>query len=116
MLITVAVLVGTSFVPGQRAQVWVVTAPAGLTALMYNVVNDLLHPEIGQEIVRQQSRDSAPETAVADRTAPRSDPATVQTAPAKETVGDSSTDLEKRALALPELSMASVQVASITGN
>ena len=69
MLVTVAVLVGTSFVPGHGAQVWMVTAPAGVTAFLYNIVTDVLHPEIGAQIVRQRSRDSAAEMAVLGRTA-----------------------------------------------
>jgi Na+/H+ antiporter NhaD/arsenite permease-like protein len=71
MLVTVAVLVGTSFVPGHKAEVWMVTAPAGVTAFLYNVITDCLHPEIGTEIVRQQSRDSAAETAVVNQTGSR---------------------------------------------
>ncbi|KIY02572.1 uncharacterized protein Z520_01037 [Fonsecaea multimorphosa CBS 102226] len=61
MLVTVSVLVGTSFVPGHAVEVWMVTAPAGVSAFLFNVVNDWFHPEIGREIVRQQSRDSAAE-------------------------------------------------------
>lgn len=61
MLVTVAVLVGTSFVPGHGAEVWMVTMPAGVTAFLYNVVSDWLHPEIGAEIMRQLSHDDAAE-------------------------------------------------------
>ncbi len=67
MLVTVAVLVGTSFVPGHAVEVWMVTAPAGVIAFLYNVVTDMLHPEMGQKIVRQQSRDSAAEMAAVYR-------------------------------------------------
>ncbi|KAH0835302.1 hypothetical protein AYO21_01526 [Fonsecaea monophora] len=61
MLVTVSVLVGTSFVPGHAVEVWMVTAPTGVLAFLFNVVSDWLHPEVGREIVRQQSRDSAAE-------------------------------------------------------
>ncbi|OAP58937.1 hypothetical protein AYL99_06234 [Fonsecaea erecta] len=66
MLVTVSVLVGTSFVPGHAVQVWMVTAPAGVSAFLFNVVHDWFHPEIGREIVRQQSRDSAAEMSEID--------------------------------------------------
>ncbi|EXJ59665.1 hypothetical protein A1O7_03811 [Cladophialophora yegresii CBS 114405] len=61
MLITVAVLVGTSFVPGHAVEVWMVTAPAGVIAFLYNVVTDWIHPETGRmfEIARHRSRGSA---------------------------------------------------------
>ena len=71
MLVTVAVLVGTSFVPGHGAEVWMITAPAGVTAFLYNVVTDFMHPEIGTEIVRQQSRDSRPQRPTSTRTVSR---------------------------------------------
>ncbi|KIW28567.1 uncharacterized protein PV07_08221 [Cladophialophora immunda] len=66
MLVTVSVLVGTSFVPGHAVEVWMVTAPAGVSAFLFNVVNDWFHPEVGREIVRQQSRDSAAEMSEVD--------------------------------------------------
>ncbi|OCT47428.1 arsenical pump membrane protein [Cladophialophora carrionii] len=50
MLITVAVLVGTSFVPGHAVEVWMVTAPAGVIAFLYNVVTDWIYPETGRNI------------------------------------------------------------------
>ncbi|KAL2421175.1 hypothetical protein ABEF95_004714 [Exophiala dermatitidis] len=40
MLVTVAVLVGTSFVPNQAVEVWMVTAPAGVLAFLFNLVRD----------------------------------------------------------------------------
>ncbi|KAG9785591.1 hypothetical protein KCU88_g2448, partial [Aureobasidium melanogenum] len=40
MLVTVAVLVGTSFVPNQAVEVWMVTAPAGVLAFLFNVGRD----------------------------------------------------------------------------
>jgi Na+/H+ antiporter NhaD/arsenite permease-like protein len=63
MLTTVAVLVGTSFVPGHAVEVWMVTAPAGVIAFLYNLVTDLIHPELGQkiEIARQRSQESTTE-------------------------------------------------------
>lgn len=61
MLVTVAVLVGTSFVPGHAVEVWMVTAPAGVLAFVFNVVSDWLHPETQRAAVRRQSTDQAAE-------------------------------------------------------
>lgn len=72
MLVTVAVLVGTSFVPNHAVEVWMVTAPAGVTAFLFNVVRDWFYPELGLKAVRQQSHDMAAEMAVIDRTGSRS--------------------------------------------
>lgn len=40
MLVTVVVLVGTSFVPGHVVGVWMVTAPAGIIAFLFNICSD----------------------------------------------------------------------------
>ncbi|KAJ9604040.1 hypothetical protein H2200_011563 [Cladophialophora chaetospira] len=61
MLVTVSVLVGTSFVPGHAVEVWMVTAPAGVIAFSYNLLTDWFYPEKGSNIVRQQSRGSTTE-------------------------------------------------------
>ncbi|RMZ92457.1 hypothetical protein DV736_g254, partial [Chaetothyriales sp. CBS 134916] len=62
MLVTVAVLVGTSFVPGHAVQVWMVTAPAGVLGFVFNVMSDWLHPDTQRESVRRQSSDKAADT------------------------------------------------------
>ena len=40
MVVTVAVLVGTSFVPGHAVEVWMVTAPAGVLAFLFDLGSD----------------------------------------------------------------------------
>lgn len=40
MIVTVAVLVGTSFVPGHAVEVWMVTAPAGILAFIFDLGSD----------------------------------------------------------------------------
>ncbi|RMZ75942.1 hypothetical protein DV738_g5240, partial [Chaetothyriales sp. CBS 135597] len=57
MLVTVAVLVGTSFVPGHVVQVWMVTAPAGVLGFVFNVMSDWLHPDAQRDSVRRQTHD-----------------------------------------------------------
>ena len=114
MLVTVAVLVGTSFVPGHGAEVWMVTAPAGVTAFLYNVFNDWFHPEIGQEIVRQKSRYTAAEMAGVDRSESRSSHIQSQAVPIDERIHGSSTDPEKGALPLPESAGSQSQSRSPT--
>ena len=69
MLVTVSVLVGTSFVPGHVVEVWMVTAPAGVAAFSYNVLSDWLHPESQREAIRRQSADQAAELQAIERTA-----------------------------------------------
>lgn len=71
MLVTVAVLVGTSFVPGHAVEVWMVTAPAGVLALLFNIARDWFYPELGRDAVRRQSSDAAAEMVVIDRTGSR---------------------------------------------
>ena len=43
MLVTLVVLVGTTFVPGGAVQVWMVTAPAGISAFVFELINDWVH-------------------------------------------------------------------------
>lgn len=59
MIVTVTVLVGTSFVPNEAVQVWMVTMPAGVTAFLFNVLSDWFRPNVTQELVRRQSTDRA---------------------------------------------------------
>lgn len=62
MLITVIVLVGTSFVPNEAVQVWMVTMPAGILAFSFNVFSDIFRPRTEQDLVRRQTTDAATET------------------------------------------------------
>ena len=62
MLITVIVLVGTSFVPNEAVQVWMVTMPAGILAFSFNVFSDVFRPRTEQDLVRRQTTDVATET------------------------------------------------------
>jgi Na+/H+ antiporter NhaD/arsenite permease-like protein len=57
MLVAIVVLVGTSFVPNEVVHVWMVTAPAGILAFLYDVGNDWFFP---------QRRKKAEEKAIAD--------------------------------------------------
>ena len=61
MLITVVVLVGTSFVPNEAVQVWMVTMPAGILAFLFNVFSDVFRQKTQHELVRRQSTDLATE-------------------------------------------------------
>ncbi|CAF9932207.1 MAG: hypothetical protein GOMPHAMPRED_006516 [Gomphillus americanus] len=60
MVITVAVLVGTSFVPGHSVDVWMVTAPAGILAFAFDLFSDITRPKVRSEAERRFS--VAPET------------------------------------------------------
>lgn len=44
LIVTIAVLVGTSFAPGGVVHVWMVTAPAGVLGLAYNLLSDVVLP------------------------------------------------------------------------
>lgn len=68
MLVTVAVLVGTSFVPGHAVEVWMVTAPAGILALSYDVVSDWRNASARKKSVLKQKQDLAAESEAKDRT------------------------------------------------
>jgi Na+/H+ antiporter NhaD/arsenite permease-like protein len=105
MLVTVAVLVGTSFVPGHAVQVWMVTAPAGVTAFLYNVVTDWIQPEIGTEIVRQQSKDSPADTATLSRTWSRGSRSSGSLPSRLVPVQAADADAEKGELPVPEPSL-----------
>jgi Na+/H+ antiporter NhaD/arsenite permease-like protein len=59
MLITIAVLVGTSFVPNEVVHVWMVTAPAGILAFLYEVGNDWFFPQRRQKAEQKAIDDKA---------------------------------------------------------
>lgn len=59
MLVTVAVLVGTSFVPNQAVEVWMVTAPAGVLAFMFNVGRDWWDSKARRNASNEQVADLA---------------------------------------------------------
>lgn len=40
MLVTLAVLIGTTFVPNEAVEVWMVTAPAGVMAFAYDIATE----------------------------------------------------------------------------
>lgn len=61
MIVTVAILVGTSFVPKQAVEVWMVTAPAGVLALFFNLYTDVVRPEIRRKAQRRISNDASTE-------------------------------------------------------
>ncbi|KAK5216272.1 hypothetical protein LTS03_002415 [Exophiala xenobiotica] len=68
MLVTVAVLVGTSFVPGHAVEVWMVTMPAGVSAFLFEVASDLWRPTTRTGAVHQQATDPSAEDHAVDRT------------------------------------------------
>jgi len=68
MLVTVAVLVGTSFVPGHAVEVWMVTMPAGVSAFLFEVASDLWRPRKQKGVVHQQATDPSAEDHAVDRT------------------------------------------------
>ncbi|KIW69657.1 hypothetical protein PV04_05521 [Phialophora macrospora] len=116
MLTTVAVLVGTSFVPGHAVEVWMVTAPAGVTAFLYNVMTDLIRPELSQkiELARQQSHESAAERERERRTETGMELATVEGTTLKPPQGPTSSthqtaDPEKEGLPPPEFNTSHSQ-------
>jgi Na+/H+ antiporter NhaD/arsenite permease-like protein len=70
LLVTVAVLVGTSFVPHHAVEVWMVTAPAGILGFLWDLGSDWFRPRQQQQnIIRRQSLDQAAEMQRVDRTA-----------------------------------------------
>lgn len=66
MVITVAVLVGTSFVPGHAVEVWMVTMPAGVLAFCFEVISDLLRPDRKQEVAVQDPYTSSTEDQIVE--------------------------------------------------
>lgn len=68
MLVTVAVLVGTSFVPNHAVEVWMVTAPAGILAFVYNLVSDWRDQKLRQHKILEQEQDPAAFSGPLDRT------------------------------------------------
>jgi Na+/H+ antiporter NhaD/arsenite permease-like protein len=61
MVVTVAVLVGTSFVPGHAVEVWMVTAPAGILAFIFNLTRDSLDQRHHEKLRANQAADPAAE-------------------------------------------------------
>ncbi|KAK4936977.1 hypothetical protein LTR10_022287 [Elasticomyces elasticus] len=70
MLVTVAVLVGTSFVPGHAVEVWMVTMPAGVLAFLFNVLSDIFSFRKQKTAATQQSADPSAEMDGAGRDGP----------------------------------------------
>ncbi len=48
MLVTLAVLIGTTFVPHEAVEVWMVTAPAGVVAFGYDLVTEYVRGRKGR--------------------------------------------------------------------
>lgn len=71
LVVTVSVLVGTSFVPGHAVQVWMVTAPAGILAFCFDLGNDWWHYKHQEEVVKNGQADEAAEMHPIDRTGSR---------------------------------------------
>jgi Na+/H+ antiporter NhaD/arsenite permease-like protein len=67
MLVAVAVLVGTSFVPGHAVEVWMVTAPAGILALLFNIIGDWRDPDFRKRQRLIHSSDPAATAGPIDR-------------------------------------------------
>ena len=61
MIVTVAVLVGTSFVPGHAVEVWMVTAPAGILAFLFNLIRDSIDQKTQERTRQSISNDPAAE-------------------------------------------------------
>lgn len=68
MVVTVCVLVGTSFVPGHVVEVWMVTAPAGILAFLFDLGNDWWHYKHRESMQEQGLADEAAEMRPIDRT------------------------------------------------
>lgn len=71
MVVTVSVLVGTSFVPGHVVEVWMVTAPAGILAFSFDLGNDWWHYKHQEMVVERGQADEAAEMQPIDRTGSR---------------------------------------------
>lgn len=70
MLVTLAVLVGTTFVPG-GVEVWEITAPAGILAFLFQVVRDIINPRGQAKVNEKESTDRAAEVDTPNRNTPR---------------------------------------------
>ena len=68
MVVTVTVLVGTSFVPGHVVEVWMVTAPAGILAFCFDLGSDWWHHKHRRVAQEQHITDQAAEMRPIDRT------------------------------------------------
>ncbi|KAJ9658905.1 hypothetical protein H2198_003475 [Neophaeococcomyces mojaviensis] len=71
MVVTVTVLVGTSFVPGHSVEVWMVTAPAGILAFAFDLGSDWWHHKRRKSIQQSGFSDDAAEMRPIDRTGSR---------------------------------------------
>lgn len=71
MLVTVGVLVGTSFVPGHVVEVWMVTAPAGILAFLFDLGSDWWQQKQRRTIHERGLADAAAEMRPIDRTGSR---------------------------------------------
>lgn len=70
LLVTVAVLVGTSFVPNHAVEVWMVTTPAGILGFLWDLGSDWFRPQQQkQTLIRRESADHVAEMQRIDRTA-----------------------------------------------
>ncbi|KAK5046805.1 hypothetical protein LTR84_007159 [Exophiala bonariae] len=69
LLVTVAVLVGTSFVPAHAVEVWMVTAPAGILGFLWDLGSDWFRPhQKKQNLIRRESTDHVAEMQRVSRT------------------------------------------------
>lgn len=71
MLVTVSVLVGTSFVPGHTVEVWMVTAPAGILAFCFDLGSDWWRHKQREKTEEKGMTDEAAEMRSIDRTVSR---------------------------------------------
>lgn len=65
MLTTLVVLVGTTFVPG-GVEVWMITAPAGILAFLFEVVRDWTNPRRRTENSEKEINDQAAELSTSE--------------------------------------------------
>lgn len=71
MVVTVSVLVGTSFVPGHVVEVWMVTAPAGILAFLFDLGSDWWHHKHRKAYEDTARGDPAATMSAIDRTESR---------------------------------------------
>lgn len=95
LLVTVAVLVGTSFVPEHAVEVWMVTAPAGVVGFLWDLGSDWFRPrQKEQNLLRRQSMDQTAEMQRLDRTGSnRSQPVPAQPSSLEKTTATPDSNL-----------------------
>lgn len=71
MVVTVSTLVGTSFVPGHVVEVWMVTAPAGILAFLFDLSSDWWHHKHRKAYEDNARGDPAATMSAIDRTESR---------------------------------------------